>query len=324
MSKLSATATNLAALMLLSLPISGWACSSCGCTLSSDWENQGLSSTPGLRVDLRYDYINQNQLRHGSGTASSADVANALTNGTVGETEVKTRNHYYTLGLDYSPNRDWGINVQIPYIDRDHATLGAGDTENTNSHTRSLGDIKLIGRYQGFFEARDTGVLLGVKLPTGKHDANFASGPGVGQQLDRSLQPGSGSTDIILGVYHTRALGKNWDGFAQAIFQVAVRTKDDYRPGNSLNLNAGVRYVDWGSVVPQLQLNARAVRRDSGLNSDPDNTGGRLVYLSPGVTMTVSKSAKVYGFIQLPLYQYVEGLQLSPRWNASVGLNFSL
>ena len=324
MSKLSATATNLAALMLLSLPISGRACSSCGCTLSSDWENQGLSSTPGLRVDLRYDYINQDQLRHGSGTASSADVASALTNGTVGETEVKTRNHYYTLGLDYSPDRDWGINVQIPYIDRDHATLGAGDTENTNSHTRSLGDIKLIGRYQGFFEARDTGVLLGVKLPTGKRDANFASGPGAGQQLDRSLQPGSGSTDIILGVYHTRALGKNWDGFAQAIYQAAVRIKDDYRPGNSLNLNAGVRYVDWGSVVPQLQLNARAVRRDSGLNSDPDNTGGRLVYLSPGVTVAVSKSAKVYGFIQLPLYQYVEGLQLSPRWNASVGLNFSL
>jgi hypothetical protein len=324
MSKFSVTVTHLAALVMLSLPVSGWACSSCGCTLSSDWENQGLSSTPGLRMDLRYDYINQNQLRHGSGTASSADVASALANGTVGETEIKTRNHYYTLGLDYSPDRDWGINLQIPYIDRDHATLGAGDTDNTNSHTRSLGDIKLIGRYQGFFEARDTGVMLGVKLATGQHDANFASGPGAGQPLDRSLQPGSGSTDIIVGAYHTRALGKNWDGFAQVIFQAAVQTKDDYRPGNSINLNLGVRYLDWGSVVPQVQVNARTVRRDSGLNADPDNTGGSLVYLSPGVTLAVSKSAKVYGFIQLPVYQYVEGLQLAPRWNASVGLNFSL
>ena len=324
MLKPSIAVAHLSALLLLSLPVSGWACSSCGCILSSDWENQGLSSTPGLRVDLRYDYINQNQLRHGSGTADSADVANALANGTVGETEVKTRNHYYTLGLDYSPNRDWGINLQLPYIDRDHATLGAGDSDHTNSHTRNLGDIKLIGRYQGFSEARDTGVMLGVKLPTGKHDANFASGPGAGLPLDRSLQPGSGSTDIIVGAYHTRALGKNRDGFAQVIFQAAMQTKDDYRPGNSINLNAGVRYLDWGSVVPQVQLNARAVRRDSGLNADPDNTGGRLVYLSPGVTVAVSKSAKVYGFIQLPLFQYVEGLQLAPRWNASVGLNFSL
>ena len=305
-------------------PASALACSSCGCTLSSDWENQGLASTPGVRVDLRYDYINQNQLRHGSGTASSADVAAALANGTVGETERITTNHYDTLGLDYSPSRAWGFNLQVPYIDRNHSTLGAGDTDNTYSHTQSVGDIKLIARYQGFFPDGDTGIQFGLKLPTGKHDYNFSSGPGAGTPLDRSLQPGSGSTDIILGVYRYGSLNKSWDWFAQGIFQAPIKTVGDYRPGNALNLNAGVRYMEFGNIVPQLQINAQTRQRDTGLNADPDNTGGKLVYLSPGFTAAISKSTKIYGFIQVPLYQYVEGLQLAPRWNASVGLNFSL
>ena len=313
----------IAGLALLA-PVSALACSSCGCTLSPDWENQGLSSSPGWRVDLRYDYINQNQLRHGSGTASKADIATALANGSVAETEQATANRYYTLGVDYSPNRIWGFNLQVPYIDRNHSTLGAGDSENTYSHTQSLGDIKFIARYQGFSPDGDIGIQLGLKLPTGKRDYNFSSGPQAGMSLDRSLQPGSGSTDLILGVHHYGTLNRNWDWFAQGVFQTAIKTLNGYRPGNALNLNTGVRYMAFDNIVPQLQINAQTRQRDTGASADPANTGGNLVYLSPGITVTLNKSTKIYSLIQVPVYQYVEGLQLAPRWNASVGLNFRL
>lgn len=298
------------------------ACSSCGCTLSPIWENQGMTTQAGLRVDLRYDYINQDQLRHGSGVASSADVANALANGSVEETEQYTRNHYYTLGLDYMVNRDWGVNLQVPYVDRNHATLGLGDTSNTYSHTQSLGDIKLIGRYQGLFPDAKTGLMLGMKFATGNTDDLFSSGPGVGSPLDASLQPGTGSTDLIVGAYHFDTLTPTIDWFAQGLYQIAMSTRNDYRPGNAINLNLGMRYTGFGKVMPQLQINAQARQSDSGLSSDPLNTGGKLAYLSPGVTVKVSDQVKVYGFVQLPVYQYVEGLQLTPRWNASLGVNF--
>lgn len=275
-------------------------------------------------MDLRYDYINQNQLRHGSGTASRGDITTALANGTVAETEQTSANHYYTLGVDYSPNRIWGFNLQVPYIDRNHSTLGAGGSENTYSHTQSMGDIKFIARYQGFSPDGDIGIQIGLKLPTGKHDYNFSSGPEAATPLDRSLQPGSGSTDLILGVYHYGTLNRNWDWFAQGIFQTAIKTLDGYRPGNALNLNTGVRYMAFDNIVPQLQINAQTRQRDTGASADPANTGGKLVYLSPGITVTLNKSTKIYSFIQVPVYQYVEGLQLAPRWNASVGLNFRL
>ena len=99
------------------------ACASCGCTLSSDWENlqsPGASITyaPGLKLDLRYDYIDQNQLRHGTGSISSIDASKIRNDGDPQEVEKDTQNNYVTLGVDYSFNRDWGVNVQVPFIDR--------------------------------------------------------------------------------------------------------------------------------------------------------------------------------------------------------------
>lgn len=329
MKRIGSFALPLFSSLLLFTPVAASACSSCGCTLSSDWESQGIAGQPGLRVDLRYDYINQNQLRHGSGAASASALAEALDSGAVGETEQKTTNRYYTLGLDYSPNRNWGVNLQIPYIDREHGTIAAGDSDVSSSHTRSVGDVRLIGRYQGLSPDGDIGLLLGVKLPTGEYRDNFTSGPIAlnpepDNRLDRSLQPGSGSTDLILGAYRFGSLSRDWDWFAQGLYQFALTTKDQYRPGNALNLNAGLRYMDFGSVMPQIQLNAKTGQSDSGQNADTQNSGGQVVYLSPGVTATLSKSVKVYGFVQLPLYQHVEGFQLAPRWNASVGINISL
>lgn len=313
---------------LSALPIPSFACSSCGCTLSSDWDSQGISSTPGLKLDLRYDFIDQNQLRTGSHTASATDVNNALANGSLAEIEQKTLNRYYTLGLDYSPNRTWGINVQLPFYDRDHSTvdsdtIAAGGYDASAAHFRQLADIRVVGRYQGLSPDGDIGLLFGLKLPTGNTTENFTSGPLAGTPLDRSLQAGTGSTDLILGAYRFGTLNRDWDWFAQVLFQTALKTKDGYRPGNALNLNAGLRYMDWGKLVPQLQINAKTGARDSGINADPDNSGGTVVYLSPGLTFGVSRSAKLYAFVQLPLYQYVNGVQLAPRWNASVGTNIS-
>ncbi|MDR3395204.1 MAG: hypothetical protein P4L70_09420 [Parasulfuritortus sp.] len=317
----------LAGVSVLSSP--SFACSSCGCTLSSDWDSQGLSGTPGLKIDLRYDFINQNQLRAGSHKATDAGVNNALAGGTLGEIEQKTTNRYYTLGLDYTLNRSWGVNVQVPFYDRYHSTvdsdtIAAGGFDASSSHLHELGDIKVMGRYQGLSPDGDIGLLFGLKLPTGETTANFTAGPLAGSALDRSLQAGTGSTDLTLGAYRFGALNKDWDWFAQGLFQTALKTRDDYRPGNALNLNGGFRYMSWGRWVPQVQVNAKTGARDTGANADTENSGGTLVYLSPGLTFNMNKSAKVYGFVQLPLYQYVNGVQLAPRWNASIGttLNF--
>src|SRR5665647_3960927 len=52
------------------------ACAACGDALSREWGTQGIRTTPGFTADLSYVYINQNQQRYGSGTASSAQFNN--------------------------------------------------------------------------------------------------------------------------------------------------------------------------------------------------------------------------------------------------------
>lgn len=293
------------------------ACASCSCALSSDWESQGYTADPGWRLDLRYDYINQNELRSGSGKVNRAAFPPGP--GQDHELEQVTTNRYFTVAVDYSPNKDWGFNAQIPYVDRFHQTITPGETAVSESDTNELGDIRLTARYQGFSAARNIGVSLGLKLPTGEYKQNFSSGPEAGGQLDRGLQAGTGTTDLLLGAFRFGALNRDWDWFAQVQYQHALSERDGYRPGDALNLSGGLRYVAHEGVTPELQLNVQHRRRDEGANADVDNSGGTITYLSPGLSVAVSKQARLYGFVQLPIHYQLEGLQLAPRWTATVG-----
>jgi hypothetical protein len=296
-----------------------FACSSCGCALSSDWASQGFGAASGFNVDLRYDYFNQNQLRSGTSTVDRGSIFPAER-----EIQQETINRNYTLTLDYSPNADWGINLQIPYFDRFHTTVIDGDTDVSTSHTKSLGDLRVLGRYQGFSHDHSSGVQFGLKFATGSFHNNFIDGPQADTPLDRGLQPGTGTTDLLVGGYNFGALSRNWDYFAQALLQQPLNSREDFRPGTGLNVNAGLRYVANERFTPQIQLNLRAERRESGANADVENSGATLLYLSPGVTVHVTHNLHVYGFFQMPVYQRVNGFQIEPRYTVSAGLHYSM
>lgn len=319
--------------LLLPLALSStvtWACASCGCTLSSDWEDP--SQRP-FKLDLRYDYINQNQLRSGSGTISPAAASQIVNNGNAQEVESFTRNKYLTASAEYSFDSAWRIGLQVPYIFRSHSTLGTASDGTTggagggqySSSTSSIGDIRLIGRYQGFTPQHNLGVIFGVKLPTGsftqKGSSTDPTVPGP-VSIDRGLQPGTGTTDLISGLFYSESLSKNWDYFGEGIYQLALNQRDQYAPGNGLNLNAGVRFFGFDFLAPQIQVNARYVQHDRGLNADTVSTGGTLVYLSPGVNVPVISGVEIYSFFQVPVYQYLLGVQLAPKYTYSVGTRY--
>lgn len=318
------------------VPAGAWACASCGCTLSSDWENiqSPISYAPGLKLDLRWDFLDQNQLRRGTSTISPSAASKITNNGDPQEVEKYTINNYITMGADYSFNRQWGANFQVPFIDRRHSTLGTASDGFTpgpgggqfNSRTDGIGDIRLVGRYQGFTPECHFGVLYGLKLPTGsfteKGKSTDPTAPGY-VPIDRGLQPGTGTTDAIFGAYYSNDLGLKWDYFAQALYQVALYSRDQYRPGNSLNVNLGMRYTGIKHLAPQLQFNFRNVQRDEGANADTVSTGGTLLYISPGVVASFNEKIAIYGFVQLPLFQNLDGVQLAPRFITSVGVRYA-
>ena len=198
------------------------------------------------------------------------------------------------------------------------------DTEISTSHTKGIGDVRLVGRYQGFAPDHSIGVQAGLKFATGSIDNNFISGPQAGGPLDRGLQPGTGTTDLLVGAYTFGALSRDWDYFAQATLQQPLGSRDDFRPGTGINVNFGLRYMSLEHIVPHLQINVRAERRESGANADVENSGATLAYLSPGVTFHIAKSFMGYAFFQVPIYQRVNGFQIEPRYTVSAGVSYAM
>ncbi len=287
----------------------------------------GYSAVPGWRMSLEYDYIHQDQLR--SGRHAISGVPDGV------ELEHDTLNRYLTAGVDYSPNADWNIDLRVPYVIRTHTTYGTYDSTAplpplSDSRSSSLGDIKLVGSYQGLLEMHNLGLQLGVKLPTGQYgtDVKFSSGPAAGSPLDASLQPGTGSTDLIVGAYYYQVITQNFDFFAGVQFQSAVKTKQnqpghDFRPGNSTTLSFGVRYEENPKWVPQLQMNLLHKSVDQGALADIYDTAGYVAYLSPGLTVKVAGNLHAYGFAQVPVYSDLVGYQLFPRYTFSVGASYA-
>ncbi len=307
--------------LYLFTPLAANACSSCGCTLSSDWSAQGVSGGEGLHFDIRADYFTQNQMRHGTDAVSRT----AVPAGT--EVQEDTINRNLSLAVDYAVNADWSMNVMVPLYSRTHSTFGDGSSgfaypdpaAISTSASSGIGDIKVTTRYSGLSADHSFGIIAGLKLPTGETKDTFSDG----SALDRGLQLGSGTTDLLLGGYHFGTINRDWDYFSQAVLQIPLDSHDDFRPGDGLNVTAGVRYMSFDKFIPQLQVNARMEKRESGGQADVENSGATLVYLSPGVTVPINKQVLLYGFVQLPIFQRVNGYQLETQAVASVGLHYN-
>jgi hypothetical protein len=164
-------------------------------------------------------------------------------------------------------------------------------------------------------------VTFGVKLPTGKHDVTNADG----EQAERTLQPGTGTTDLLLGTYwHAAAPLHDWSWFAQAQVVLPMTSRADYKPGRQLHLDGGARYAASNDIGLMLQVNYNAKGRDSGGNAEPEDSGQRVVYVSPGVSWNFAPKAQAYAFVQLPIYQSVNGVQLTASWSAMAGVSWRL
>ncbi|MGB8337265.1 MAG: transporter [Burkholderiales bacterium] len=291
-------------------------CGASFCSVNTDWDIQGEWADSGGRFDLRYEYINLNQLRSGTSTISPLQIPGA-------EDEIKTRNQNAVATWDYNLSRSWGISFSMPFVKRNHAHAFNGTTGPVTEEWNfsKLGDARVLGRYNlpatGKQSGAQAGMTFGLKLPTGQINVSNDQG----QLAERSLQPGSGTTDVVLGAYYRNTqFERNTSWFAQAQLQAPLNERDDFKPGRRLNLDMGyLRQVarNWGLM---LQLNYSARNRDSGNKAEPDLSGGRSLSISPGASYLFGRDWQFYGFVQKPLYQDVNGVQLTSDWSAVLGL----
>lgn len=301
--------TALAALCLAA----GGAQASCGsayCLLNTNWATQGVWTEPGARLDLRYEYLDQDEVRSGTGKATAAELAAEH------HEEVETINRNLFANFDYAFDERYGISVVTPFIDREHTHIHHHHGENIDEQWdfSKLGDIRVVGRMQlsNTTDLTDAyGITGGVKLPTGQ----FTVANDEGERAERSLQPGTGTTDALLGGYYRHALPA-WHSawFAQFGAQAALDSRSDFKPGDTFGVDLGYRYAATDKIALMLQLNYLIKERDSGAEAEPEDSGSRTLSLSPGVSFALAPTVQLYAFWQQRVYQDVNGVQLSaPR-----------
>lgn len=316
------TSTLLAAALAALAPSIGLA--SCGasfCAVNSNWTAESALAESKNAFDVRYEYMNQDQPMAGSRKISPGEVPSH-------HDEVSTRNRNVVLNYSHNFGNRFGVTVTAAAGQREHFHIhnhhGAkiGDTWE---FTR-LSDVRAIGRYQTMsvenpLKPASAGITFGVKLPTGKYDvANERGDP-----AERSMQPGSGTTDLIAGAYyHQKLMQSAVSWFAQGQYQHALNTRDNYQPGAQLGLDLGVRKTLFGALGGLLQLNYVYKGADKGSEAEPDSSGGRFVYASPGLSYALAGTKQLYAFYQVPVYRHVAGVQLTAERALVVGLSGQL
>ncbi len=277
-----------------------YACA-CGCGIFEVGTRSMLPMGTGLMVYFEYDYQDQNINWSGSNRAPAS--ANP-------DKEIRT--NFFTTGIQYFFNRNWGIQAEIPFADRYFKTTGgATGSDIAATHWDTIGDIRVEGIYDGFFPDQSAGVTFGAKLPTGNFTHNDAYG-----DIDRDTEIGTGSTDILLGGFYRNNLTSDgkFSYFAQVNGDLPVLMQDQYRPGIEVDSAAGVYmnglHIGPVGITPIAQVIDGWRASDGGNNSaNPVASGYERVLLSPGIEFDLHP-VMIYADVEVPVYQHVTGEQL--------------
>ena len=98
--------------------------------------------------------------------------------------------------------------------------------------------------------------------------------------------------------------------------------REGFKPGAQAQLDAGVRWARGANAALLLQANYLYKGRDSGANAEAEDSGQKVFFVSPGVSWNIGRAGQVYAFLQVPLWQKVNGVQLTADWSALAGVSW--
>lgn len=235
-----------------------------------------------------------------------------------------------TFSLSYGITEDLQAGARIGYYaanDFIDAEVEEGGTEADSSvgDPEGLTDLYLTLKYR-FLKGRPGNLagVVGIKLPTGKHDQQLASG----ETLEPSSQPGSGSVDYQLGVAYSRFLTSRATVDASALY--TFRTEhDDFEVGDRFDAGVAVNYRLTESIkqFPQFSMFGEVLYvhldKDDEDGEKQTNSGGDLVYLAPGVRVRFNENLSLTVAPAFPVVQDLNGDQIDAEFRASAMLSFT-
>lgn len=245
----------------------------------------------------------------------------------------------YTLNLARGITDKLTLALQIPYVSRNNileAEIEEGETEAEVidlGTAEGFGDVRLFGAYQFFDDTaknQSASVLFGIKIPTGQTNEEAPE-----EKLDAELQPGSGSWDPLFGL----AYSKKWTALSldsNINYQLVTEGTQDTDLGDFVGVNLALSHrlgslnksdhslhdhshLNWDLI---LEANSEWRDREDVDGETNVDSGGLLVFLSPGVRVTTNNGFSAAISAGIPVITDLNGLQSTPQFrvlaNASI------
>ena len=303
-------------------------CGSANCFLVTGTQ-EGVGASGILTVDLSYRYIPQT--RRLSGTR---DVSEVLTpkidfeNRTIEpdhHREIGTQNTLVEVDLAYGLTPRLTLAGSLPIINqRDHEhwdDVGTIDEHFTRDDGSSgFGDVRVGARYAFLVRTKD--ILVGglaLKVPTGAYRLLDSEGA----INEPTIQPGTGSTDSIASLHYAHQIAPmRFEYFLAGAYRMNGKNSLEYRFGDETLINAGLSHKVGDRLTWSIQMNARRTERDRYLSQEIPSTGARFINLTPGLRLDAAAGGlTLYAFVQVPVYQYVNEVNLAPRTGLLLGIS---
>ncbi len=270
-------------IVLLLVPVTASACATCGCgdpTLTLFGNEKPFDGRLRFSFDYRY------RTEETGGTSLDRQ---------------KVREDRYTLGVAYAPVSRVFLGLSVPVLHKEltdpnlarHAGLGLGDVDATAK-------IFLI-QGEGFSARHLLGLIGGVRLPTSRTQKDSAGVP-----LALEAQPGVGAWGGNFGAWY--GFFRNpWSFYLTGSFLVLSNGRLSYDPGLTMLVSASGQYQILKPLAVQLALDTRWSARDYESGTAVPDTGGPILFVSPGIIWSPVEDLLVHAIVRLPAANGLNG-----------------
>jgi len=308
-------------LLLTTLPSLGLPCSICKCGDPAFFVNGARSLSRGqwiFTIDNFYMRKTSGAVIKDHPDATGVNLLQPLYVQNVQHEEngaESQRQNSLQLVFNYGLSERLQLMAAVPYSF--NRISSAGESVNTNG----FGDpeLTLIAHAGSLFGNRvRLGLISGVRLPLGSTDEKNDAG----EPLDQHAQSGTGAWAGTLGVqaiFGSTALPL----FLSTSYQVNGGNDQDFRYGNVWRFNFAAQR-SLGSTFDVIgEINGRYARRDRVGDVRDLDSGGTVVYFSPGVRINLTTGFSLRVQSQVPVIENLYGAQ-NEKTNFRAGLIWTM
>jgi hypothetical protein len=236
--------------------------------------------------------------------------------------------HHTIFSMGYGLTSDLTVSLKIPYIILNNIRESHSDEpEEVHVHgdSEGIGDLTVFGQYR-FIKLNDPDVesslVLGLRMPTGRTSVGDIDS----EPFETEFQPGSGAWAPMAGIAATKRF-KALSLDADALYTFATEGTQKTNLGDLFNYDLAVSYTALSRPVVLdliIEANGEWKQKQETDGEKDENSGGTVIFLSPGMRLSWSNNWAAYLSAGFPIAQNLNGDQNETDMRVLLGFSVGL